>query len=60
MLKTQTFFAIAINTYKQSAIQICVFKAFALLPRNALMRKGCFIHSSYCSSQKKLTTFICQ
>ena len=28
----------------QTAIQICVFTAFSLVPRNALMRKCCLIH----------------
>ena len=30
--------------YLQTAIQICVFTAFSLVPRNALMRRCCLIH----------------
>src|SRR3546814_5344170 len=34
----------AISTYVQTAIQICVLTAFSLVPRNVLIRKCCLIH----------------
>jgi hypothetical protein len=34
----------AIKTYVLTAIQICVFTAVSLVPRNFLMRRCCLIH----------------
>ena len=38
------FLAMAINSYVEMAIQIFVFTAFSLVPKNTLMRKCCLIH----------------
>ena len=34
----------AIRTYVPMAIQICVFTAFSLVPKNFVMRRCCLIH----------------
>ena len=58
MRQLESFLHYAISLYVQTAIQICVFTAVSLVPRNALMCRCCLIHLKSSSTCQRCRSMV--